>query len=153
MYLYTSNGSITYVCFFFFLMIRRPPRSTLFPYTTLFRSPALRSRPVHTFGGPARTVPCGQRHLVDGRYGRGPPLARSRILPLRRPWQARGGSGREDGADVPVPLLGLLGRVAHAGHPHLPVFAQGTEQVQGRAGHAPAVEPEAAAVQLVDHPS
>src|SRR3712207_7276642 len=26
------------VCFFF-LMIRRPPRSTLFPYTTLFRSP------------------------------------------------------------------------------------------------------------------
>src|SRR2546427_6439091 len=26
------------LCFFFFLMIRRPPRSTLFPYTTLFRS-------------------------------------------------------------------------------------------------------------------
>src|SRR6266496_5162035 len=25
--------------FFFFLMIRRPPRSTRFPYTTLFRSP------------------------------------------------------------------------------------------------------------------
>src|ERR1039458_10571229 len=25
----------------FFLMIRRPPRSTLFPYTTLFRSPVL----------------------------------------------------------------------------------------------------------------
>src|SRR3712207_7162384 len=30
--------------FFFFLMIRRPPRSTLFPYTTLFRS--LRARAV-----------------------------------------------------------------------------------------------------------
>src|SRR5258708_13023699 len=29
--------------YFFFLMIRRPPRSTLFPYTTLFRSP-FRSR-------------------------------------------------------------------------------------------------------------
>src|SRR2546429_9959419 len=28
---------------FFFLMIRRPPRSTLFPYTTLFRSPRERS--------------------------------------------------------------------------------------------------------------
>src|SRR2546422_3903589 len=27
-----------YFVFFFFLMIRRPPRSTLFPYTTLFRS-------------------------------------------------------------------------------------------------------------------
>src|SRR3712207_7080840 len=29
--------TILYLCFFF-LMIRRPPRSTLFPYTTLFRS-------------------------------------------------------------------------------------------------------------------
>src|SRR2546427_8840169 len=28
----------SYNFFFFFLMIRRPPRSTLFPYTTLFRS-------------------------------------------------------------------------------------------------------------------
>src|SRR6266436_8966438 len=30
--------SASMLCFFFFLMIRRPPRSTLFPYTTLFRS-------------------------------------------------------------------------------------------------------------------
>src|SRR5580698_10790919 len=30
--------------FFFFLMIRRPPRSTLFPYTTLFRSSPIRSQ-------------------------------------------------------------------------------------------------------------
>src|SRR3989442_9675507 len=30
--------------FFFFLMIRRPPRSTLFPYTTLFRSLDLLNR-------------------------------------------------------------------------------------------------------------
>src|SRR3712207_7964210 len=29
---------------FFFLMIRRPPRSTLFPYTTLFRSPLIEAR-------------------------------------------------------------------------------------------------------------
>src|SRR5690348_17605988 len=28
-----------FIAFFFFLMLRRPPRSTLFPYTTLFRSP------------------------------------------------------------------------------------------------------------------
>src|SRR3989442_4603549 len=28
-----------HILIFFFLMIRRPPRSTLFPYTTLFRSP------------------------------------------------------------------------------------------------------------------
>src|SRR2546430_12218070 len=31
-----------FVLFFFFLMIRRPPRSTLFPYTTLFRSSTAR---------------------------------------------------------------------------------------------------------------
>src|SRR3712207_7311997 len=29
---------VSLLAFFFFLMIRRPPRSTLFPYTTLFRS-------------------------------------------------------------------------------------------------------------------
>src|SRR2546422_7480982 len=34
------------LCIFFFLMIRRPPRSTLFPYTTLFRS-WKRGGPVH----------------------------------------------------------------------------------------------------------
>src|SRR5687767_15571469 len=33
--------------FFFFLMIRRPPRSTLFPYTTLFRSRRGRHAAVH----------------------------------------------------------------------------------------------------------
>src|SRR2546430_9268134 len=39
-------------CFFFFLMIRRPPRSTLFPYTTLFRSDFGAGRKfVHDFGG------------------------------------------------------------------------------------------------------
>src|SRR5260221_4934503 len=31
-------GKDRWLLFFFFLMIRRPPRSTLFPYTTLFRS-------------------------------------------------------------------------------------------------------------------
>src|SRR5690348_17772325 len=37
---------------FFFLMIRRPPRSTLFPYTTLFRSSVPRAAPR---GGAARS--------------------------------------------------------------------------------------------------
>src|SRR5688572_32221650 len=32
--------TLIFSSFFFFLMIRRPPRSTLFPYTTLFRSNA-----------------------------------------------------------------------------------------------------------------
>src|SRR5438094_3375805 len=39
--------------FFFFLMIRRPPTSTLFPYTTLFRSilDGLPRAPLATFSG------------------------------------------------------------------------------------------------------
>src|SRR2546430_4034978 len=37
MHLY-SQIPVSIIVFFFFLMIRRPPRSTLFPYTTLFRS-------------------------------------------------------------------------------------------------------------------
>src|SRR3989441_10815030 len=41
--------------FFFFLMIRRPPRSTLFPYTTLFRSlPAARPQGSRRSPGRAR---------------------------------------------------------------------------------------------------
>src|SRR2546430_8879712 len=32
------HSKVRAFCCFFFLMIRRPPRSTLFPYTTLFRS-------------------------------------------------------------------------------------------------------------------
>src|SRR5258707_15366419 len=39
--------------FFFFLMIRRPPRSTLFPYTTLFRS------------APERKLTEGQQRVID----------------------------------------------------------------------------------------
>src|SRR2546429_3268687 len=35
-FLYSQGDA--FFLFFFFLMIRRPPRSTLFPYTTLFRS-------------------------------------------------------------------------------------------------------------------
>src|SRR5579871_1959933 len=42
---YSSFYSYCSFSFFFFLMIRRPPRSTLFPYTTLFRSDAFGSSP------------------------------------------------------------------------------------------------------------
>src|SRR5574339_1019382 len=43
---------------FFFLMIRRPPRSTLFPYTTLFRSSLRCGRNLDSRapGRPARTI-------------------------------------------------------------------------------------------------
>src|SRR5258707_2147675 len=42
MFFCVSLGKDHSLCFFF-LMIRRPPRSTLFPYTTLFRSARLRA--------------------------------------------------------------------------------------------------------------
>src|SRR5258708_10386093 len=38
LYMAIATCSVQLVFVFFFLMIRRPPRSTLFPYTTLFRS-------------------------------------------------------------------------------------------------------------------
>src|SRR2546422_8147718 len=49
---------------FFFLMIRRPPRSTLFPYTTLFRS----RRHAPTIG--PVTGPCGSRCRTPARCAR-----------------------------------------------------------------------------------
>src|ERR1035441_10734525 len=42
---------VLYVIIFFFLMIRRPPRSTLFPYTTLFRSGCLGQFPAKLIEG------------------------------------------------------------------------------------------------------
>src|SRR5258708_10294812 len=58
---------------FFFLMIRRPPRSTLFPYTTLFRSSAARRptcfRPVDV-SARATGETCQIRFPSDPRYRR-----------------------------------------------------------------------------------
>src|SRR5258708_17434023 len=54
--------------FFFFLMIRRPPRSTLFPYTTLFRSQADGEEPEAPRGA--------QRGRREGRLGQAGPAGR-----------------------------------------------------------------------------
>src|SRR2546428_10036054 len=51
---------------FFFLMIRRPPRSTLFPYTTLFRSAVGQGHGLHGAGGADALGAEGQ---VGGRQG------------------------------------------------------------------------------------
>src|SRR5438034_8493999 len=56
------------VFLFFFLMIRRPPRSTLFPYTTLFRSKAAGCHPRRTprkgtFGPRCSGRPAASCHL------------------------------------------------------------------------------------------
>src|SRR3989442_13556544 len=61
------------ICFFFFLMIRRPPRSTLFPYTTLFRSQGaqarLRRRTIPLLGERARAGDGGDRRLREDHPG------------------------------------------------------------------------------------
>src|SRR2546422_8369071 len=54
-------------------MIRRPPRSTLFPYTTLFRSPPL------VAGMTAQVRPDGKRRAAGGRGG----VGRTRSLQAR----------------------------------------------------------------------
>src|SRR5256885_12641522 len=66
---------------FFFLMIRRPPRSTLFPYTTLFRSgttgDSVRSaRPVGR-AAPPRGHPRGRRSVAAPHPRRGRPAGAS----------------------------------------------------------------------------
>src|SRR5688572_31515836 len=61
---YCGRGSILV----FFLMIRRPPRSTLFPYTTLFRSPAAEGRGGVRLRGGAEVG--GRRDLARRRAGR-----------------------------------------------------------------------------------
>src|SRR5581483_1789459 len=89
---------------FFFLMIRRPPRSTLFPYTTLFRSHPLRAEPV-----------AGADHIADAQRGsaparrcdRAPDGAADRAPPTLRPRPAGGAEGRRgtrlpDGVELPA---------------------------------------------------
>src|SRR5207249_9804849 len=52
---------LTLLLFSFFLMIRRPPRSTLFPYTTLFRSstcPGVGMRKVRSARAAPNSAPC-----------------------------------------------------------------------------------------------
>src|SRR5690606_19962996 len=70
---------LTFLLSFFFLLIRRPPRSTLFPYTTLFRSaPACRTR---------RPLP------LCGRLSAPPP-------PSADPQRTKGSSGWQAGSSL-----------------------------------------------------
>src|SRR3712207_9265623 len=50
---------------FFFLMIRRPPRSTLFPYTTLFRSGGDRAQVLLVDGGVAQRLALHEAAVTD----------------------------------------------------------------------------------------
>src|SRR6266700_5095059 len=97
---------------FFFLMLRRPPRSTLFPYTTLFRSPGLgrgagpgpgrRDRVRAPRGRGGRRQDPASAGTVRAGAGRG---VRRAVRAVRRAW-GRGPAVRPAG-----------GRAAHA-RPH-----------------------------------
>src|SRR5256885_12645167 len=54
---------------FFFLMIRRPPRSTLFPYPTLFRSQPVLCDPSHAVGRRDLIPPLSRAALAAGACG------------------------------------------------------------------------------------
>src|SRR5215510_5588383 len=98
---------------FFFLMIRRPPRSTLFPYTTLFRPQRhlggcpeqylggrqLVRRPLVTAAGRARR----RREMVERSHSRHPRLRRSPDgRGWARPWRAVGGRERRTARRPPA---------------------------------------------------
>src|SRR3712207_8830526 len=68
-------------------MIRRPPRSTLFPYTTLFRSARL---PLPSLDAVTERSRCAQHSVRDGR-GRGGWWGRSRWAPR---WRRAGATPR-----------------------------------------------------------
>src|ERR1039457_7707096 len=87
--------------FFFFLMIRRPPRSTLFPYTTLFRS----GRAHGSGGGCARPGGrCPRAGTAAARPCGWVPLgAIGGILPWRR-------SGHLDPGQLQLPALHQIAR-------------------------------------------
>src|SRR6266702_4301153 len=107
--------SSLYMTFFFFLMIRRPPRSTLFPYTTLFRSVAGRG------GGQARREPL---------FG----------LPMVVHRGAAGGLGRDHGRRVGPPARPPAGRgdlLRHHRPAHLAVLLDPPLGVGGAAADGP----------------
>src|SRR3712207_7883079 len=74
-----------YVLFLFFLMIRRPPRSTLFPYTTLFRSAPCPGRSGGRRGHAGGRAPDERavRRGDPGIHGRPPVRPRERGGPQR----------------------------------------------------------------------
>src|SRR3989337_415631 len=90
-------------CVFFFLMIRRPPRSTLFPYTTLFRS---------------RVPPgYGERHVLRVWFGSGETRLRSLVSKDRsyKPMAKSSGAQRESGGVVVPGMPGKDPDFGHAG--------------------------------------
>src|SRR2546422_10458116 len=90
---------------FFFLMIRRPPRSTLFPYTTLFRSRAGGRAVARRRPGVLRDAPAPERHAEPA------PVQRAHGLP-----HAEAGHVGDRPARPDAGAVGLIGPGDHVGH-------------------------------------
>src|SRR3712207_8597558 len=83
-----------YLYVFFFLMIRRPPISTLFPYTTLFRSDLPQLRLARRARQGRRLLPLHRRDGVRGHAQARPP----RLRPAQR--NGRGGRSEEHTSEL-----------------------------------------------------
>src|SRR3989454_9739170 len=76
-------SSLSYL--FFFLMIRRPPRSTLFPYTTLFRSLVAQAVVPEDYGGDSPFVPVSAKTGAGIDTLLGQVLLQAEVLELKAP--------------------------------------------------------------------
>src|SRR5256886_7053566 len=140
----------SYISSFFFLMIRRPPRSTLFPYTTLFRSPAGDRRPPgagRESGATAVAAVHGERDPRAARWRGRPPRRRVGRRRAARPIPCERISGERDGrrAHPAVRRRGGTGRrPPHRARPRAADVACRLRRLsQGRraGGHSPTVPP------------
>src|SRR5258708_31721807 len=61
-------------------MIRRPPRSTLFPYTTLFRSEILKTKPNEPFEKPSKVLQMDVDGLLSGTPHGGSPTRKEYFI-------------------------------------------------------------------------
>src|SRR3712207_6977953 len=108
------------MCFCFFLMIRRPPRSTLFPYTTLFRSSLGRQRRGHRVAEQLRQrgAPAGAQ--VDDRPLQAVPVRVAAGLDVGALLDGEIGGSEEHTSEIPSrqklvwpPLLGKKKNKTH----------------------------------------
>src|SRR2546427_10140705 len=115
----------SHICFFFFfLMIRRPPRSTLFPYTTLFRSLRLSAEGM---AGPPHP---GKKGGAIGWHGReqGTVCLKERKLRVKRPRLRK--KGTKEGGEVPVPAYEAMQADGKLGSRMLEILLRGVSTRQ-----------------------
>src|SRR5574341_1820779 len=100
MFCSSTNTVIVHVrceSIFFFLMIRRPPRSTLFPYTTLFRSQAHGPAPIRNKDGFQGTRPMRRRSEEHTSELQSPTKLVCRLLLEKKKETSEGTVGEREG--------------------------------------------------------